>query len=227
MDVILDKGELSSSSSNLNFVAKSDNIYVIDNHLAAFWCWLQLPLENSYKLLHIDRHYDLVPYVHECNNQIHDFEWNGIAPEDLLTMKYTKHGCEGQVIRWDNYINLFKELHPNFFSSATFVTQKNGSLDYDGEYVEKELYEVEGVGVRKQDNVILNLDIDYFFTNIGDEIIQKYTDEYIINVAEWVKSERNNFVQIIICLSPECSINWTEAKRIANIFLKQLNLNLN
>ena len=44
---------------NLNFLWKKDNIYIMDNHLAALWCWLkEINLSGKYKLLHIDRHYD-------------------------------------------------------------------------------------------------------------------------------------------------------------------------
>lgn len=46
----------------LNFLWKSDNapIYIMDNHLAAAWCWMQeCNTEEKYNFMHIDQHDDL------------------------------------------------------------------------------------------------------------------------------------------------------------------------
>ncbi|MBL7888808.1 MAG: hypothetical protein JNL24_04615 [Bacteroidia bacterium] len=226
MNYFLNKGENASNSCNINLVAQSDKIYIVDNHLVAFWCWLQLPSKLEYELIHIDRHYDLVPYNEVYDSGIHNFNWENSMPEDLTSLKTVVNGFEYQIIRWDNCINLFKEIHPNFFRKTKFITQKNGTFNYNGEYEEKEIHEIVGWCIDKTKNVILNLDIDYFFTNIGDSTIQKYTDSYIDHVAEWVYEEYNNFTQIIFCLSPECSISWEEAKRITNIFLTKFDLKI-
>ena len=50
-----------SEIANLNFVYKYKNIYIMDNHLAAGWAWLQeLDIDKSYNFFHIDRHADLL-----------------------------------------------------------------------------------------------------------------------------------------------------------------------
>lgn len=60
-----------SGVSNLNFLYKEDNIYIMDNHLAAGWCWLQeLQPKTSYNFFHLDRHADLI-----CNAPINSYEF--------------------------------------------------------------------------------------------------------------------------------------------------------
>lgn len=46
-----------SSFENLIFLWKTDNVYVMDNHLAAAWYWMQeCKADSRYNFLHIDRH---------------------------------------------------------------------------------------------------------------------------------------------------------------------------
>lgn len=49
-----------SSHDNLIFLWKSDNVYVMDNHLADAWCWMQeCDVDTRYNFMLIDRHNDL------------------------------------------------------------------------------------------------------------------------------------------------------------------------
>ena len=51
-----------SYDTHLNFLWKADGLplYIMDNHLAAAWCWMQeCSSEESYQFFHIDRHNDL------------------------------------------------------------------------------------------------------------------------------------------------------------------------
>lgn len=49
-----------SDFDNLVFLWKTNNVYVMDNHLAAAWCWMQeCDADTRYNFMHIDRHNDL------------------------------------------------------------------------------------------------------------------------------------------------------------------------
>ena len=53
------KGRNHSGSVEQNFLCRAGNVYVMDNHRAALWCWLQeLDLTAPHSLIHIDRHPD-------------------------------------------------------------------------------------------------------------------------------------------------------------------------
>lgn len=54
------KGFNSSGSQNLNLLMADSHIYLMDNHRAALWAWLQhIDLSKKYNLLHVDAHDDL------------------------------------------------------------------------------------------------------------------------------------------------------------------------
>lgn len=225
LKLLIDKGENRSGESTLNYLANYDKIYITDNHLAAFWCWLQLDLKMQYSLMHIDRHYDLKPYNEEVHNKILEVRKNpSIKIHDLI--KIVNRSNNDQVLKWDNYINLFSECFPNFFTDGTFITQKKGPLNFNYDYEEKDFHEISSRIVTK-DKSILNLDLDYFFSVIeNNRTIQSITDDYINHIADWIYDEYDNFAQIVICLSPECSISWDASKRIANIILNRYKVSI-
>ena len=62
MNWIYKNHELKTSGCyNMNFLFNNGKFYIMDNHLAAAWCWLQkIDTSKRYGLFHIDRHYDLL-----------------------------------------------------------------------------------------------------------------------------------------------------------------------
>ena len=50
---------------------QNGNVYVMDNHRDAAWCWLQqCNLRDRYNFMHVDQHYDLLDtYYSEAQNQ--------------------------------------------------------------------------------------------------------------------------------------------------------------
>ncbi len=219
LEILLDLGENPSHAIHLNYVARHGKLYVIDNHLAAFWTFHQLDLHKSYNLLHVDRHYDLIP----CTNvdaHIKAINWK-IEPINAITSHTgNTENHHFQFIRWDNYIHLFNILNPSVIEFGLFVTQKQGELVWQaGRYKELEIYQLFKEDL-SSDRWIFNIDVDYFFTRIGDHLYQMYHDSFIRGFGEWLNEESNNADQIIICLSPEACGNWTESKRVANLILE-------
>ena len=52
-------GRNHSGATNQNLLCKAGNVYIMDNHRAAMWCWLQeVPEDGVVGLFHIDEHYD-------------------------------------------------------------------------------------------------------------------------------------------------------------------------
>lgn len=53
------RGRNYSGAFTQNFLWKRQNVYVMDNHRAALWCWLQhIDPKQRYSLFHVDQHYD-------------------------------------------------------------------------------------------------------------------------------------------------------------------------
>jgi hypothetical protein len=73
---------------NQNFLWRHKSIYVMDNHRAAMWCWLQhIDPRRSHSLLHIDRHYDALASRVD--------EWLENCPSDLERLNID------QYLNWD------------------------------------------------------------------------------------------------------------------------------
>ena len=139
------------------------------------------------------------------------------SPSEPLEFK-NKNGH--QLIRWDNYINLFRAAHPDVITYGRLCTQKVGDFEYETTgFEEIEIYTLFDKIYSKGNKWIFNIDIDFFFTRVDDNLIQLFTNDFIKKFALWLKAEYENMVQLVICLSPECSGGWAKSKRVANILL--------
>lgn len=89
-----------SGCYNMNFLFNNDKFYIMDNHLAAAWCWSQkIDTSKKYGLFHIDRHYDLL------NNLTLDFitkNRNALINNDFSCYLSLKDSTNNQAIRYDN-----------------------------------------------------------------------------------------------------------------------------
>ncbi|SDH28913.1 hypothetical protein [Mucilaginibacter gossypii] len=131
-----------------------------------------------------------------------------------------------QILRWDNYINLFLEKTP-VIAFAYFITQKDGDLNFKPEHREIEFYDLFELEINGTDKWIINVDIDYFFTKPdGQNPIRLYSDEFIHAFGRWLSKKEAAAAQITICLSPECCGGWLNAIKVANILGEHLDFHL-
>ena len=120
------KGRNSSGTYNQNFVWKSGTVYVMDNHRAALWCWLQeLDLQTEHSILHIDRHNDTL--------QSQLSEWMTSLPAwDCTLEEYLEKMCPSQIaneyplFRWDNYLSIYLEEFGRNIDQCIFATHGEG-----------------------------------------------------------------------------------------------------
>jgi len=204
----------------LNFLYNSGKVYIMDNHLAAGWSWLNsLNVAEQYNLFHIDRHYDLLEFPLTMNTEVID---KGIKLGDLTLLQYLdikqdlKNNGSVPAFRWDNYIGNLNVVYPNLFKEKFFATQRDGTPLRDFINHEMDCFELINnieywITETNECNWIVNLDIDYFFTRVGDQNIQTLSDEYIIELMNRLKKVYDRIVVITISLSPECSGGWRKA----------------
>jgi hypothetical protein len=237
MHIIPFKGQNRSSYDNLNLLFKNGKTFIMDNHLAASWCWLQIIDPNKqYNLFHIDRHYDLLNsltdwWVEALEKQ--NINLSKISIEDLLNIKFTRKDMPSeepfQLFRWDNYITIFNRLYPNVITSSCFATHKDGDKIEEIKMSEPELYDLPDnlaywINSTKETKWIINLDIDYFFYDSDEKYYQILTDEYVFKIADEIKQAWNNIEVLTIALSPEMCGSWEKSIRVAKIITDHLNL---
>lgn len=226
-----------SSNDKLNFLYQSDKFYIMDNHLAASWCWLQqTDIENSYNLYHIDKHYDLLDNPESVRTQIieKDFNLSNCSLDEYLNLRQPiRNGEPVPLFRYDNYLINLQLVYESIFNKKIFATHRDGNLkegfiDPENGDFEKEDYEIVedlsyDVESHNENMWIINLDLDYFFLD-NDEYYQHLSDKYIKELCKNINESIENISVITISLSPECCGGWKNSYRIARMIAKYFNL---
>ena len=234
----------SSFDVHLNFLWKADGLplYIMDNHLAAAWCWMQECNPNeSYCFFHIDRHNDLGPLApFTCYRHLR--EKPHVTIDDYTGIRNPEVTQQNRpAFTWDNYINQTIQLFPDWFRKCVYATHKSldererrmnlgcnvieetspchliGTLDYNIRVEESERFRAQIRG-KEIDKWIVNIDLDYFF--IGEPSMRILTDDYIRSLARAIKGLINEIKVVTVALSPECCGGWERALDAALVFLR-------
>ncbi|AWX99057.1 hypothetical protein A8139_02870 [Marinomonas primoryensis] len=196
-----ERGE--SREKNLNFLYKhkSRNIYVMDNHRAALWCWLQcLDQSKQYGLFHIDAHYDAAcPDDEEFENLEKTKPFHELTLHEYLSLKAynSRPSHELFSIDWANYLSIFGKKYPNMIKNGAFkvATQKIDKADGPTIQNWKEEDEIDLKDLPSQikalesnnEQWILNIDLDFLVRCDANELIYKFDDEYLKEFARAIE----------------------------------------
>jgi hypothetical protein len=205
-----------STSSNDNVLVSLDNIYIMDNHRLALWCWFQeIEKDVRYNLLHIDAHPDLsesaLPYFH------HDL-WS----MDLSSYRETwQNDINEPLFRWDNYIEVFLQKYPHQVAQTFSATHQLGSqkkLSNDIKPFDLLKFTTSVFTEKNYINEspwVVNLDLDYFFS-AAPEKCELFSDEYVAQLSRAIECGLNNkMIKVLtISLSPECCGSWEKAEKL-------------
>jgi UPF0489 domain len=231
------KGRNESGEIDLNFLLKEDKVYVMDNHRAAMWCWIQeISRYEHVRLLHIDRHYDTkcADLETELLSLPESFRLSNLTIQDYLELK------DGQkirpLIRWDNYIPLFLVRYSQKVTESIFITH---DID-DYPPFKRITYKTKMQDI--PDNLedwmdrgdhdkhwpwIVNIDIDYFVFDRNGRQYSMFSVEYLEAVFEAFSNtmKSGKVACITIALSPECSGGWELAEELTSRACKKLGFN--
>ncbi|SRR6266568_66903 len=224
------KGRNKSLWYNQNFLWQHGAIYIMDNHRAAFWCWLkQANINTKYNIFHIDNHYD----TGGINSNV---KISGI--EKLTIQEYLAYdgGTNGRLFRHENYLAYFLgdySFMVNEFLCTKPLGQKLMKPKFNNTtYISRADLSTEIMNLNDKDcKTILNLDLDYFFDEHSGK--QLDSDSYIDNVLKAIakKYQEEKIQCITIALSPDyCDPDsiikgWEKAEAVCNILSKYLEIN--
>lgn len=236
------KGKNTSWYKYLNLLQQDQKIFIMDNHNAALWCWMQrIDLTQKYNILHVDSHYD--------TGASHIDEWLKAIPknikeltiEEYLDLKYIDPNCRKttEVMRWDNYFPIFHNMCLNNINKYHFFTHKDGTM-YDKMVSKLEEYPIPGlfnlmdylfdIEFTGNFNWIVNIDLDYFFQKIDDtDITIKFiSDDAIEFFINRLKEYLNDRIEVLtIALSPECCGGWDNSLKLMTFISNKLGLDFN
>ena len=241
--------EQSSICSESIMLWQNKNIYVMDNHLSAAWCWLQTcDCQKKYNFMHIDRHYDLLDCFYD--EDLESLRNNPHMPYDEFKgLKRSKDiGVQYDLFKWDNYIMATYVLQPDWFKSNIFITHKEGDKYccwghelfsiieicplYMGSAINNYIGKPDKYlsGLENEDYKlpwIVNIDIDVFYTT---EHVQLYSDDYIRYIAQLINENMSNIQILTIALSPDCvkgenmKEKWYNSFHILKIMAEEIDL---
>ena len=214
-----------SGTYDHNILWRFGSAYIMDNHGAALWCWLQhIDDVSKYELLHIDQHYDCL------SSQID--EWLKALPPSLgrLTFEEYRHlsylcpPLDGlgntPIVRFDNYLSIFLKRYASSINKCAFATHRKGdrpSWDNKTEVADFELVSYVSHSL-DEGNWIVNVDLDYFFyTNYKNECRRLHADAYVEELFDGIatKYKAGKIAVITLCLSPETCGGWEPAETLA------------
>ena len=224
-------GRNESDVWDLNFLWKKDNIYIMDNHLVALWCWLQEinPLDK-YKLLHIDRHYDA---ANDAGNMpsVKLESLFDITLDEYLSLSYPSSftGEEYPLLWYDNYMWPLFPGNGSPVSEFIFATHNDDKPpDFDGchEIAPCELLSLGSRFKNSEHKWIVNVDLDYFFHDFFRQNLPRYirlfSDQYIERVFSSIRyhHQEGRIAVLTIAFSPEFCGGWNNAEQLCTSICK-------
>lgn len=224
------KGRNYSGAFDQNFVYKCKNVYIMDNHRAALWCWMQEMRETrKYNLMHIDMHTDTLYSNIEQWKQLCP-ELRNISLELYLDYNY-KHPINGttRIFQWDNYLSIFLEKHGQILSKCYFATHGEGDAPRHANIEIVDHWDLPGNIAywmkSNSDPFIVNIDLDYFVyqKKNGDRSVL-FSDQYILDLFDAIRKELNNICVLTMSLSPECTGGWPMAEELCAVACEVLGI---
>ena len=215
-------GRKYSGATHQNFLWQHDNVYVMDNHRAALWCWLQqMKPQEVIDLLHIDEHTDtLSSRLSEWLEELPSLD--GVSIDDYLAYSYDIGSGETKLIRWDNYLSLFLVRYAQQLEECVFATHGVGDkprwtrlTNVTSEALPACLHASIDRSPRRW---MVNVDLDYFFHDRDGRRQLAFAPEYIDQVFSEIamKLKAGRIACLTLCLTPneEYTGGWEQAEAL-------------
>ena len=209
-------GQHHSGAVTQNLLWRDGNIFLMDNHRAALWCWQQeIDLyKEPHRILHIDRHTDcLSASLEQHQKSMPDLR--GLSITDYLDAKVQLHLDEAYLFRWDNYLSIHIAQFSDCLMGLISADHNDGDdPKFDGVQrppsdmlPQNLLYWLGNSGPPW----IVNVDLDYFFCAGSNEKeldegewISLFSEEYIDAVFKQLRVgiDKQKIKVVTICLTP-------------------------
>ncbi len=218
-----------SLGENLCFLWKDPihNVYIMDNHLAALWCWLDnLKLDDDYSLLHIDRHWDLA--------EMNEGEIVILKAENLKDINhFTSLRCDVRkdlsLVAWHNYITPLPHLRPNLKKAFLAAeADQNEPIVNDRRF---ELITIESffnklderISNLPKGKVLFNVDLDFFFEGFSNDAVRSYSNDYLYKLTDAIKPILDDVI-LTIAWSPEMCGGYKQVADVCKMFCESLSI---
>jgi len=235
MEKLIDNNPKKGSSCfETNLLYRKENIYLMDNHRMAAWCWVNHIDDNKkYTIIHVDKHFDtLGNQIDQWTNPIKS-GLKDLSLQEYDSIEYQKNKFEKyKVFRWDNYIPIFHHYYSNLINEYVFYTHNRGTIPKN---LEKLITHYPSYNLindffayfsESDDRLIINLDIDYFFCDSPKYFIF-FSDYAIKRIIEDIMRLANDKKNILtIALSPECCGGWENSLKFMRKYFSKYEIKI-
>lgn len=225
------KGKNHSGSVATNFVWKSGNVYVMDNHRVALWCWLQeLDLTKQHSLVHIDRHTDT-----RQSNLVETL--NSLPLWDCGLFEYLEHefaysGNVQKVITWDNYLSIYLSEFGESLECCRFCTHNDGDQPNHSRVMSSDIWcvpsNIDYWLESSKSSSIVNIDLDYFYSHEYENpkimVSKTYREEIFSKLKVAVDSGKAAVTTICLTPNTEFTGGWEETEELATEVLSYMGI---
>lgn len=214
-----------SGSENCSFLSQKENIYLMDNHRLALWCWRQFLNQNKtqFNFFHLDAHED-------AKADLPTTLWEDLSTITLDEfLKLKSDDGNFKKIRWDNYLPVFVHSEQKQIRKSVFVTHDVGKMGYAHQRISAYNLLVDFPKLFVDElQWIVNIDLDYFYA--------REFKKYPLYHENWIREffiklkhhyDQNDIAVMTIALSPECCGSWKNAEKILEIFDQEFSLGIN
>lgn len=215
-----------SGATAQNFLWQDGSVYIMDNHRAAWWCWLRhLEANEKFDLFHIDRHTDTLTSNLDLWVKNLPAQMRGVSLQDYLGFKMDLYGFPCEVIRWDNYLSLFLKQEKENLGGLYFATHGDGDAPNvpEGRCRDVDVWDLPNnfdFWLKDGRNWIVNIDIDYFFCEFADGSHRRFlSEDFIAALCAPLKEglASRNIKVLTICLTPDengYSGGWSQSEAV-------------
>lgn len=225
----------SSLSEAINYLAHYENIYIMDNHRLATWCWLQhIDKSEQYTVLHIDYHYDtnssgIEEFKERLDKKLFSSDLNSYIDFNfqILNKKY--------FISWDNYLPIFHQFYSHSISKYILFVNRdeflvpeiiNPVIELKPEELLEDFCKFE---LNTDTKWIINIDLDYFFLNKDKVFFKNNMKEIISSLCSTILriNAQKKLNVLTIALSPDIKLKnngWDQSLDYLMEFEKYLKL---
>jgi hypothetical protein len=229
------KGRNASGAFNQNFLWRTGNLYVMDNHRAALWCWLQhVDPKQHHSLFHIDRHYDALTSRLDTWLANLPADWSlGVDEYLARTVKHQDIIEPLPLFCWGNYVSIYLAVFGDNIKECRFATHRDGDEPNHSSLIQCDPWEIPDnldfwLGERCKP-WIMNIDLDYLFWQSSDEDDlpqQMFSTAYIEKCLAVVRKKiaDGTIAVTTIALSPEYCGGWEQSEEMLDIVLSTLGI---
>lgn len=222
-----------SFAFNTNFLYKKDNVYLMDNHRMAAWCWAASFDPNAkYTIIHIDKHYDTLGSNLSLLTSAIGRDIKSLSLKEYNKLEFNCGLGPYKVFKWDNYIPLFHHFYADSIIEYLFFTHDVGTIP---EYLKKHIQHLSvhklieyfpSMFIDYTDRLIINVDIDYFFvesSNFSNYLSDNATKKIVRSIMNLADDPRNI---VTIALSPDCCGGWDKAEKFIAKYFSSYGINI-